>query len=65
MPRVKYGNREYFTDERLREFRSVSYPPQTVEFVPFDSAKERRMLATLLSDEEDAPPRGGLAKPAR
>jgi hypothetical protein len=39
LPRRKYGNREYFVDERLGEFRSVSYPPQTVKFVPFDSVK--------------------------
>ena len=34
LPRVKYGNREYFVDERLREFRSVSHPPEAIEFVP-------------------------------
>ena len=49
MPRVRYGNREYFVDERLREFRSASYPPESIEFVPFESAKGGRMWATLLS----------------
>jgi hypothetical protein len=49
LPRVRYGNREYFVDERLQEFRSVSYAPQTIEFVPFESAKGRRMRAEMLS----------------
>lgn len=43
LPRVKYGNREYFVDERLCQFRSVSYPPQAIEFVPFDSPKGRKI----------------------
>ena len=55
LPRVRYGNREYFVDERLREFRSVSYLPQTIEFVPFDSVKGRRIRGARMF-ERFAPP---------
>ena len=55
LPRVRYGNREYSVDARLREFRSMSYPPETIEFVPFDSVKGRRMRGRLPS-EGTAPP---------
>lgn len=48
LPRIRYGDCEYFVDERLREFRSVSYPPEAIEFVPFDSMKGRRMRAVPL-----------------
>ena len=55
MPRVRYGNREYFVDERLWEFRSVSFPSQAIEFVPFDSAKGGRMRARLLCGKNSPP----------
>jgi hypothetical protein len=48
LPRVKYGNREYFVDERLCQFRSVSYPPEHIEFVPFDSSKGRKIKLVYL-----------------
>ena len=34
LPTTKYKEKEYFIDERLREFRPV-HPP--LEFIPFDS----------------------------
>jgi hypothetical protein len=55
LPRVKYGNREYFVDERLGEFRSVSYPPQTIEFVPFDSPKGRKIQVAYLFEKKTQP----------
>lgn len=55
LPKVKYGNREYVVDERLREFRSVSHPPETIEFVPFDSPKGRKIrVAWLFVRDEPA-----------
>jgi hypothetical protein len=49
LPRMKYGKREYFIDGRLQQFRSASYPPHAIEFVPFDSEKGGWMWARLLS----------------
>lgn len=56
LPRIRYRNREYYLDIRLREFRSISYPPETIDFVPFSSPKGRRMLAILRSQGPAEPP---------
>lgn len=58
LPRVRYGKREYFVDERLGEFRSISYPPQAIEFVPFDSPKGRKIQAAWLSVRNGPPDTG-------
>jgi hypothetical protein len=55
LPRVRYGKREYLVDERLQEFRSVSYPPQSIEFVPFDSPKGRKIQAAWPSVQSGRP----------
>jgi len=37
----------YTVDERLREFRKVDREKLTIEFVPFDSPKGRRLLRKM------------------
>ena len=37
----------YTVDERLREFRKVDREKCTIEFVPFDSAKGRKLLEKM------------------
>ena len=64
LPRVRYGNREYFVDERLREFRSVSYPPESIEFVPFDSPKGRKIRVAWLFVRRNLPAESGPPKSA-
>jgi hypothetical protein len=37
----------YTVDERLREFRRVDNVSLTIEFIPFDSAKGRKVLKEI------------------
>ncbi len=40
LPKVRYQRKEYFVDNRLREFRTVDPP---LESVPFDSELGRKI----------------------
>ena len=44
LPTVRFECDEYFIDNRLREFRSVTPPIRRVEFIKFDEPCGRRML---------------------
>jgi DNA-directed RNA polymerase subunit RPC12/RpoP len=44
LPTLRFGNDEYFIDNRLREFRTVTPPIRPIEFVRFDSKEGLRML---------------------
>lgn len=44
MPTVRYKGREYFIDNRLDEFRTVTPPIRPIEFVRFESEKGLRIL---------------------
>ena len=47
LPVILHEGQRYFVDARLREFRSVAYPPETIEFVGFDTERGREILAAL------------------
>ena len=42
LPKVRYQGKEYFVDNRLREFRTVD---PLLEFIPFDSELGREIDA--------------------
>lgn len=42
---LRFEGDEYFIDNRLREFRTVTPPMRMIEFIRFESAKGRQMLA--------------------
>ncbi len=44
---ITWRGRAHFIDERLREFRTVAYPPDVIRFVPFASRQGGRMLREL------------------
>jgi len=44
LPTLRFGNDEYFIDNRLREFRTVTPPIRRIESVRFDSKEGLRML---------------------
>ena len=44
LPTLQFENGEYFIDNRLDEFRTVTSPIRPIEFVRFESEKGLRML---------------------
>ena len=44
LPILYIDGERYFIDQRLREFRTVTSPIKTIEFISFDSPRGRRFL---------------------
>ena len=44
LPTLQYAGREYFIDNRLREFRTATSLSWQVEFIGFDEPRGRQML---------------------
>jgi hypothetical protein len=44
LPIVCVGGNEYFVDQRLREFRTVTPPAGPIEFISFESECGRQLL---------------------
>lgn len=46
LPTIRLGKKDYTIDTRLKEFRHIKYGDK-MEFIPFNSAKGKRMLKKL------------------
>jgi hypothetical protein len=44
LPIVFVGGNEYFVDQRLRQFRTVTPPVGPIEFISFESERGRQLL---------------------
>lgn len=44
LPILRVDGEEYFIDQRLREFRTVTPPIRAIAFVSFDSERGQRLL---------------------
>ena len=57
LPRVKIGNKEYYMDSKLREFRSYGVrPPVSIKFLSFEKVMKSDTPVTLIQPSREIIP---------